>query len=101
MIDRGLMKMAEKDSILINGINIDDWIEDEKVSVVDEIKTTLTYEKKLVAFLDLLGITEEVRRKVNGSEAEIISKMEKIKDIYAELQKQIKQNKLKVNFFKK
>ena len=73
--------MAEKDNILINGINIDDWIEDEKVSVVDEIKTTLTYEKKLVAFLDLLGITEEVRQKVNGSEEEIISKMEKIKDI--------------------
>ena len=39
------------------------------------------YEKKLVAFLDLLGITQESKSKVNGTENEIIFKMSKIKDI--------------------
>ena len=69
---------------LINGPDFDKWdkwIEEihpgEPVSE-DEI---LKYEKKLVAFLDLLGITKEIRSKVNGTENEIISKMSKIKDI--------------------
>lgn len=68
-------------SILIGGQNIDEWIDEESKSSEEKIESTLKYEKKIVAFLDLLGITAEVQSKVNGQEDEIISKLEKIKDI--------------------
>ena len=76
-------KQSRDNDIIINGLNIDDWLdEDNKVGndEIDEI-STLRYEKKLVAFLDLLGITEQVRSMIDGNEEEIISKMEKIKGI--------------------
>lgn len=76
-------KQDKESNITIRGINIDDWIDEDKNEVVklaDEV-SSLRYEKKLVAFLDLLGITEQVRSMINGNEEEIISKMEKIKGI--------------------
>lgn len=77
-------KTKESKEIIINGVSIDDWIEnveiDESVGDGNEI-TTLKYEKKLVAFLDLLGITSEVRSTNDGNESIIISKMTKIKEI--------------------
>lgn len=79
-----MSQKALKNDIIINGIDIDKWIEGEQdidVSSDDISATTLKYEKKLVAFLDLLGITNEIRSHVDGSEEQIISKMTKIKEI--------------------
>ena len=72
---------GKKKEITINGLDFDKWIEDTDSieSPIDD--GVLKYEKKFVAFLDLLGITNEIRSKVNGSENEIISKMSKIKNI--------------------
>jgi hypothetical protein len=69
------------DKTTINGLDFDKWI--EETSTVEPIAddNLLKYEKKLVAFLDLLGITGEIKSKVNGTENEIISKMSKIKGI--------------------
>jgi len=74
-------KADKKKEIIINGIDFDKWIEEPDVAEVIEDDSQLAYEKKFVAFLDLLGITNEIRSKVNGSENEIISKMSKIKNI--------------------
>lgn len=79
-----MSKKVPKNDIIINGINIDEWIEESQSinEIADESgSTTLKYEKKLVAFLDLLGITHEIRSNTNGNENIIISKMTKIKEI--------------------
>jgi len=73
-------KSAKKD-MTINGLDFDKWIEEPDAVDTNIDETTLKYEKKLVAFLDLLGITKEIRTKINGTENEIISKMSKVKDI--------------------
>jgi len=67
--------------ILINELDFDKWIEEPDDFPRVEDEPPLKYEKKLVAFLDLLGIASEIRSKVNGTESEIIAKMTKIKDI--------------------
>jgi hypothetical protein len=74
-------KDNKKNNILINGIDFDTWIDKTDIAEYVEEEPTSKYEKKLVAFLDLLGITGEIRTKVGGLENEIISKMSKIKDI--------------------
>ena len=77
-------RKIQKNDLIINGINIDDWLEETQnsESILEDINpTTLKYEKKLVAFLDLLGITNEIRSNTNGKENIIISKMTKIKEI--------------------
>ena len=79
-----MSKKVPKNDIIINGINIDEWIEESRsIKGISEepASTTLKYEKKLVAFLDLLGITNEIRSTTNGNENIIISKMTKIKEI--------------------
>lgn len=84
MEGRKMAKKVPKNDIIINGINIDEWIDESQSidSISEEASiTTLKYEKKLVAFLDLLGITNEIRSNVNGNENIIISKMTKIKEI--------------------
>jgi len=74
-------KVQQKKEILINGLDFDKWIEgiDTFEPLLDD--GLLKYKKMLVAFLDLLGITKEIRSKTDGTENEIISKMSKIKDI--------------------
>lgn len=79
-----MSKKVPKSDVMINGINIDEWIEESQSieGISEELgSTTLKYEKKLVAFLDLLGITNEIRSTTNGNENIIISKMTKIKEI--------------------
>lgn len=79
-----MAKKILKSDMIINGIDIDKWIEvPEGITGISEESgsTALKYEKKLVAFLDLLGITNEIRSTTNGSENIIISKMTKIKEI--------------------
>lgn len=79
-----MSQRVPKKDIIINGLNIDDWIKEPQSieNISEEINlTTLRYEKKLVAFLDLLGITNEIRSTTNGNENFIISKMTKIKEI--------------------
>ena len=79
-----MAKIKEKDNVLINGIDFDAWVEDTGETQKDIAPLedhTRKYDKRLVAFLDLLGITNEIREKVNGNENEIISKMLKIKEI--------------------
>ena len=67
----------------IDGLDIDTWIdrdvEELKQSPVQE--TTLRYDEKLVAFLDLLGITNLILETEDGKESEIIARMKKIEDI--------------------
>lgn len=71
-----------KDEILINGLDVEAWIEGPLEDTGPSIEeTTLKYDKKLVAFLDLLGITSKIQTLKNGAEKEIISTMEKIKSI--------------------
>jgi len=79
-----MAKKSAKKDIVINGVDFDKWIEeptDTESTTDEDYESTLKYEKKLVAFLDLLGITKEIRDKRNGTEKLIISKMSKIKDI--------------------
>lgn len=79
-----MSKSKEKSSLLINGINLDEWISEDKVDLSEsqvEDEQYRKYDKRLVAFLDLLGITHEIRTKINGQENIIISKMLKIKEI--------------------
>ena len=74
-------KPKKKKATLINGIDFDEWVDKTDEIALEPESSTLSYEKKLVAFLDLLGITNEIRDKINGAESEIISKLSKIKDI--------------------
>lgn len=68
--------------VLINGQNIDAWLEKKPDDLIQQQEIQVRrYDKKLVAFLDLLGITEEIMSKTNGQEDSLISKMLKIKDI--------------------
>jgi hypothetical protein len=71
----------KKNEKLINGLDFDTWIDKTDFTEDIEEEPTIKYEKKLVAFLDLLGITREIMSKIGGLESEIISKMSKIKDI--------------------
>jgi len=74
-------KISKDSKVLINGIDIDKWMEDPDIAAQIEDEPQLKYDQKLVAFLDLLGISKEIQDKVGGLESEIISKMSKIKDI--------------------
>jgi len=74
-------KNDKKNGILINGLDLDTWLDKTDIAEYVEEEPVLKYEKKLVAFIDLLGITGEIRSKIGGLEREIISKMSKIKDI--------------------
>ena len=77
-----MAKATKKENLLINGIDFEEWIEDSDAPSLSSVEEQeRKYEKRLVAFLDLLGITYEVLTKVNGAENEIISKMLKIKEI--------------------
>lgn len=75
-------KATKKENLLINGIDFEEWTEHSgALDLAPTEDQERKYEKRLVAFLDLLGITHEVLTKVNGTENEIISKMIKIKEI--------------------
>jgi len=74
-------KKVNKKELLVNGLDIDKWIEETDATDIVPDESLLKYEIKLVAYLDLLGITQEIRNNVNGKETEIISKMSKIKNI--------------------
>lgn len=72
----------------IANLDIDSWIgkSDEEIDSLesegnDEDESTLKYSTKIVAFLDLLGITNSVRTLKNGRESDIIKKMTSIKNI--------------------
>lgn len=69
--------------ITLGGVDLDSWIQEERENemVSDKVETTLSYERKLVAFLDLLGITRLIKDNTNGKEGEVIALMEKIKKI--------------------
>ena len=77
------MHMAKKNTIRINDTDIDTWLDSdrEKLEQVPAEETTLRYDKRLVAFLDLLGITDLVLQAGDGEESEIIARLEKIKEI--------------------
>ena len=49
---------------LIHGIRLDEWISKTDEIAPEQEINTLNYEKKPVAFLDLLGITNEIRTKI-------------------------------------
>jgi len=75
--------MKKKNTIRINDIDIDTWL-DRDIEKLDELpadETTLKYDKKLVAFLDLLGITNRILEAEDGQESEIIDCLEKTKGI--------------------
>lgn len=75
--------MTKSDEIKINDVDIDAWL-DRDITELEESpaeETTLKYDKKLVAFLDLLGITALVLEAEDGEESDIIARMEKIKQI--------------------
>ena len=75
---------TDNQNLKIADIDIDDWIDkDESLSVLEEsaTETTLKYSKKIVAFLDLLGITDLVKNNTGGDEADVIAKMSSIKHI--------------------
>ena len=75
-------KKEHESKVVINGLDPDIWLDEPSKGIEPSVEdTTLKYDKKLVAFLDLLGITEKIMSLVDGSEKEIISTMEKIKGI--------------------
>jgi len=74
-------KINMEEKMLINGHDIDEWIEEPITTESVPYDSEPKYEKKVVAYLDLLGITREIRNKINGDEYEIISKLSKIKNI--------------------
>lgn len=71
-----------KNDFKIDGQSFENWIgalpEDFNYDIEE---TTLKYDKKLVAFIDLLGMTRSIRDATEGEERLIISKMTTIKDI--------------------
>lgn len=72
--------MSEKKSNIIAGINFDEWTEKEKAKDKDkDVIVPETYDKKVVAFLDLLGITQRIMADHKGDE--IVAVMERIKKI--------------------
>ena len=76
--------MAKGNNVQLAGLSIDDWLDKETLDTqLEETQeeSTLKYDKKLVAFLDLLGITHLIKTKIDGQEREVIAQMEKIKGI--------------------
>ena len=70
--------MSKNMSDTIAGIDFEAWAEKEKAKAKDIIVPE-TYDKKVVAFLDLLGITQRIMADQKGDE--IVAVMEKIKKI--------------------
>lgn len=80
--EKVVKKKKGKSDILIGGLDFDSWISKPSGALTGMPEdTTLKYGTKLVAFLDLLGISDQIIKKINGQETEIISKMNAIKDI--------------------
>lgn len=70
--------MAKKTNDNIAGIDFESWAEIRTTKKEDEIIPE-TYDKKVVAFLDLLGITQRILADQKGTET--VAVMEKIKKI--------------------
>ena len=75
--------MRKKNTIRINDTDIDTWLDSdiEKLDQLPADETTLKYDKKLVAFLDLLGITNLVLDTEEGKESKVIARLQKVKEI--------------------
>lgn len=75
-----MIKSAKNKEITIGGLNVDDWLE---AGPADDrkLETDLRYEKKIVAFLDLLGMKHHVLSNTDGKEGDAITLIEKINGI--------------------
>lgn len=80
--------MRKKDQIKINDVDIDTWLDTDKEQLEETPaeETTRKYDKKLVAVLDLLGISNRILdtedgKEGEGKEGEVIACLRKAKDI--------------------
>lgn len=68
--------------IKIGGKDFECWLQDSSdEDIHDQEEENLKYDQKLVAFLDLLGITDRIQKERNGQESSIISTMNTIRGI--------------------
>ena len=77
-IVRNGILMSKNTGNTIAGIDFEAWTEKES-TIIKDVIIPETYDKKVVAFLDLLGITQRIMSDQKGDE--IVAVMEKIKKI--------------------
>lgn len=77
-IVRNGIRMSKNTSDTIAGIDFEAWTEKES-TIINDVIIPETYDKKVVAFLDLLGITQRIMSDQKGDE--IVAVMERIKKI--------------------
>lgn len=75
--------MAAKKNITIAGMNTDAWLETQSKSIKHSEEIVKKYEKKIVAFIDLLAMKDLIMKvdRKPGEEKEALEKIEKIKGI--------------------
>lgn len=74
-------QIKSKKTLKIAGVDFDRWLETNVDDDATPEEEPLKYGKKLVAFLDLLGITDRIQKERDGKESDIITTMNNIKGI--------------------
>jgi len=65
----------------IGSIDLEEWLKRKKVLPDDKIIEDRKYSRKLIAYLDILGIRDLVCNNIDGDEYKVIDKIEKMRKI--------------------